>query len=65
VTTAADTPLNLTLVAVDPENAPLNYAIATPPAHGSLSGTPPSVTYTPTTGFSGLDSSPSKPAMVL
>ena len=32
------------------------YSIVTWPAHGSLTGTPPNVTYTPATNFTGLDS---------
>ena len=34
----------------------LTFAVATPPAHGSLIGTPPSLTYTPTAGYAGTDS---------
>lgn len=34
----------------------LTFAIATSPAHGSLSGTAPHVTYTPATGYVGPDS---------
>ncbi|WP_164014690.1 kelch repeat-containing protein [Pyxidicoccus trucidator] len=50
-------PVNLTLVATDAEaGAPLSYVIVTPPAHGTLSGTPPSVTYTPNPGYVGPDS---------
>ncbi len=32
------------------------FSIGTGPAHGTLSGTPPSVTYTPTAGYCGSDS---------
>jgi autotransporter-associated beta strand protein len=32
------------------------FSIGTSPAHGTLTGTPPNVTYTPATNFSGLDS---------
>ena len=35
---------------------PLKYSIVTPPSHGTLSGTPPTVTYTPASGYSGADS---------
>ncbi|CAA0121101.1 tRNA(Glu)-specific nuclease WapA [Halioglobus japonicus] len=45
----------ITLVATDPENQPLTYTIVNNPANGSLSGTPPSVTYTPALDFSGTD----------
>src|SRR5207237_864426 len=34
----------------------LTFAIATNPAHGALTGTPPNMTYTPTTGYVGPDS---------
>ena len=34
----------------------LTYAIAAGPAHGTLSGTPPSITYTPASGYTGADS---------
>ena len=40
----------------DPENDPLTYAIAAQPSHGTLSGTPPFVTYAPFAGFVGSDS---------
>ncbi len=34
----------------------LTYAIVTPPAHGTLTGTAPNLTYTPATNYSGTDS---------
>ena len=34
----------------------LTYTVFTAPSHGTLSGTAPNLTYTPTTGFSGTDS---------
>ena len=34
----------------------LVYSVVTNPAHGVLSGTPPSLTYTPSSGYSGADS---------
>ncbi|WP_375768282.1 OmpA family protein [Archangium gephyra] len=50
-------PVNLSLVATDAEaEPPLTFVIVTPPAHGTLSGTPPSVTYTPDPGYVGPDS---------
>jgi hypothetical protein len=36
--------------------SPITYAIATQPAHGTLSGTAPNVSYTPANGYSGADS---------
>ncbi len=56
VTTPQNTPLAITLTGSDPDGNPLTYAIGTPPAHGSLTGTPPNVTYTPTTSYVGPDS---------
>jgi autotransporter-associated beta strand protein len=45
----------ITLKGVTPGNGPLTYAIVEEPAHGTLSGTPPSVTYTPADGYQGTD----------
>ncbi|MCP3145060.1 Ig-like domain-containing protein [Pyxidicoccus xibeiensis] len=50
-----DAPVNITLSGTDPEGEALTFAVATPPAHGTLSGTPPNVTYTPTADFNGDD----------
>ncbi|MBL9145610.1 MAG: M36 family metallopeptidase [Verrucomicrobiaceae bacterium] len=36
--------------------ATLTYAVVTTPTNGTLSGTAPNLTYTPTTGFTGSDS---------
>src|SRR5262245_27685033 len=46
-TTAEDTPLALALQASDADGDPLSLTIITPPAHGSLSGSGLSQTYTP------------------
>jgi hypothetical protein len=51
--------LGIVLLGNDPDHAPdpvLTFAITTPPAHGTLSGTPPSLTYTPQTDYVGADS---------
>ncbi|SET26097.1 kelch repeat-containing protein [Stigmatella erecta] len=57
VSTPEGVPVNLSLVATDAEaGPPLAFVIVTPPAHGTLSGTPPSVTYTPEPGYRGPDS---------
>jgi subtilisin family serine protease len=56
VTTAEDTARAVTLGATDPEGNPLTYATIAPPAHGTLSGTAPNVTYTPATNYAGSDS---------
>ena len=53
--TALNTPLAIILAASDADNNPLGYAVAVPPAHGALTGTPPNVTYTPATAFTGTD----------
>ena len=45
----------ITLVATDADNDPLKYLIVDQPAHGSLSGTLPSVIYTPAEDYSGSD----------
>ncbi len=44
------------LRADDPRNLPLSYIILTYPVHGTLSGTPPYMTYTPTNCYEGQDS---------
>jgi len=46
----------ITLTATDPNNNSLTYSVVSQPQHGSLTGTPPNVTYTPTPGYSGSDS---------
>jgi PKD repeat protein len=56
VTTPEDTPKDITLTASDPDSDPLTYFIVTGPSHGSLSGSPPSVTYTLTPNYNGADS---------
>ena len=56
VTSSNGASVQVTLTATDPNGDPLTYSIVTPPQHGSLSGTPPLVTYSPTPGFSGSDS---------
>ena len=56
VITNEDTPKAITLTGSDPDGDPVSYAIVTSPAHGTLSGTAPSLTYTPTLGYHGVDS---------
>lgn len=55
VTTPEDTPVAITLTATDVDGDALTYGIATAPAHGTLSGTGPTVTYTPDADFTGPD----------
>ena len=58
VTTTAGAPTAITLTGSDPNTPPLplTYAVTTGPAHGTLSGTAPNLTYTPVSGYSGSDS---------
>jgi hypothetical protein len=55
VETEFNTPVNFTLEAEDIENNPLTYQITVNPKHGTVSGTAPSMSYTPSTGFKGTD----------
>ena len=56
VATDEDTDLPITLTASDPEGAPLAYSVVQAPENGTLSGMPPSLTYTPAKDFHGQDS---------
>ncbi len=53
VSVASIPPLNFTLSGSDTENSPLTFAIVTPPATGTLSGTSPNLTFAPAPGFLG------------
>ncbi|MFM8396114.1 MAG: SUMF1/EgtB/PvdO family nonheme iron enzyme, partial [Acidobacteriota bacterium] len=54
--TEQKTPLNILLGAVDPDNDPLNYLIASYPANGELDLSQlPQLKYTPADGWSGVD----------
>jgi hypothetical protein len=55
VTTNEDVPVAVALVATDAESDPLTYEIVTGPQHGTLSGTSPSLVYTPATNWNGTD----------
>jgi hypothetical protein len=46
----------IALSASDVEGSALTYAIGSGPAHGTLSGIAPSLTYTPAAGYTGADS---------
>lgn|GEM_PF-3329160 len=52
------TPTAITLAATDPDLPVLSltYSVATNPSHGTLSGTAPNLTYTPTANYTGPDS---------
>ena len=56
VATQEDVPVHIALTATDPDGDPLRYAIVFPQGQGLLSGTPPSVIYTPSSNYFGPDS---------
>ncbi|MCQ4166074.1 beta strand repeat-containing protein [Tahibacter harae] len=62
VTTLEETPVTLTLTGTDVEGDPITFAIATPPARGTLGAITPvnattaTVVYTPTANLNGADS---------
>ena len=56
VSTDEDTAKAITLTGSDVEGSTLTYSIVSNPSNGALSGTAPSVTYTPTSNFNGTDS---------
>ncbi|MBC2711713.1 MAG: cadherin-like domain-containing protein [Desulfosarcina sp.] len=49
-------PETITLTGSDPDGDPLIFLVLTNPSHGSLSGTPPDLTYTPVQDYRGDDS---------
>jgi len=51
-----DTSAAVMLAGDDGDGDPIGFAIATTPAHGTLSGTAPALTYTPAADFNGADS---------
>ncbi len=55
VSTAEDTAKAITLTGSDVEGGALTYTTVTQPAHGSLSGTAPNLTYTPAANYNGSD----------
>lgn len=48
-------PTNVTLLALDGENDPLEFTVVTNPVHGQLSGQPPRLLFTPQSGYYGPD----------
>ena len=54
--TPRDTAAAATLSATDVDNDTLSFGVVSQPAHGVLSGSGSSLTYTPNTGFAGADS---------
>lgn len=51
-----DTSASITLMGQDPEGGLINFLVATPPAHGQLTGSLPQLTYVPVADFNGVDS---------
>jgi hypothetical protein len=56
VSTPEDTPVAITLTAADVPADTLTYSVPSPPSSGTLSGTPPNLTYTPYFNYHGPDS---------
>jgi hypothetical protein len=56
VVTDEDTPVVITLTAMDVEGDPLTFAVTSQPSNGTLSGTAPNLTYTPAADYTGFDS---------
>jgi len=56
VSTAEDSAKAITLTGSDVDGNPLMYSIVSQPAHGTLSGSTPNVTYTPAANYFGSDS---------
>lgn len=58
VTTAENTALAITVAGSDPNTPPLSltYTVTASPAHGTLGGNAPDLTYTPAAGYFGPDS---------
>jgi|GEM_PF-351964 len=56
VTLLEDTSKAVKLAGTDPEDYAIDYALASLPSHGVLSGTAPNLTYTPPLYFKGADS---------
>jgi hypothetical protein len=55
VETAEDTPVDIELVATDPNGDPLVFEVIQAPMNGTLSGAAPRLTYTPDLDFFGAD----------
>ncbi|MFO7936786.1 MAG: Ig-like domain-containing protein [Kiritimatiellia bacterium] len=54
-TITEDSPLDITFTGNDPESDPLTFSVVVPPDHGTLTGTPPQVTYQPLADYNGSD----------
>ena len=60
VTTAEDASVAITLSGTDVDGDALTYTVVSGPANGTLSGTAPALTYTPTPTTTGRTASPSR-----
>lgn len=56
VSTPEDAALLVVLSGTDPESSSLSYATVALPAHGTLTGSPPNLTYQPNSNYNGTDS---------
>ncbi len=56
VSTPKSSAVPITLSGSDPDGDPLTYVIVSGPSHGTVTGTAPNVTYTPTKNYQGSDS---------
>jgi len=56
LTNAEDTAFSITLAGVDLDGPVMNFMVVTNPIHGTLTGTPPNLTYLPATNYFGPDS---------
>lgn len=56
LSTGENMPVPITLAASDSNNDPLRFTVVTGPSHGTLSGTPPALTYSPLAKYKGSDS---------
>ena len=54
-TTDEDPPIEIDLPATDVDSSNLTYTIASSPTHGTISGPPPAITYTPAADYNGSD----------
>ncbi|ABK18038.1 Ig-like domain-containing protein [Syntrophobacter fumaroxidans] len=55
LSTNEDTAVSITLTGTDADGDTLSFTVTAPPAHGTLSGTAPNLTYTPAANYSGSD----------
>jgi hypothetical protein len=55
ITLNVNVPIPITLTGSDGDGGALTFTIAVPPAHGTLSGAAPNLTYTPAAGYCGTD----------